>query len=331
LKDAEMTTPELSLAGRRVWVAGHRGMVGSALVRALSREDAVLQTVTHEELDLRRQSDTEAWMQRARPEFIFLAAARVGGILANDTYPARFLYDNLMIQANIVEAARLIGVEKTMLLGSSCIYPRLAPQPITEDSLLTGPLEETNQWYAVAKIAGIKLGQSYRREHGMNVLSVMPTNLYGPNDDYDLQNSHVAAALLRRIHQARVEGAPQVTIWGSGTPLREFLHVDDLARACIFLMKTCSDPDPINIGSGQEVTVFELAQLIADIVGWSGQFVFDSGKPDGTPRKLLDVGRLTGLGWTASIPMREGLIDAYNDFKARWHAGEFGSPAPAAA
>ena len=318
-----MATQELSLAGRRVWVAGHRGMVGSALARALARENVQLLTASRGELDLRRQSDTEAWMRQHRPEIIFMAAARVGGILANDLYPAQFLYDNLQIQSNIVEAARMLGVEKTMLLGSSCIYPRMAPQPITEDSLLTGPLEETNQWYAIAKIAGVKLAQAYRRQYGMNLISVMPTNLYGPNDEYDLQNSHVAAAFLRRIHQAKVEGAAQVTIWGSGTPLREFLHVDDLAQACIFLMKTWSDPDPINIGSGQEVTVFDLARLIADIVGWSGEFVFDGSKPDGTPRKLLDVSRLTGLGWTASIPLREGLADAYGDFKARWEAGEF--------
>jgi GDP-L-fucose synthase len=318
-----MSTQELLLTGRRVWVAGHRGMVGAALTRALTREDALLLTVSHDELDLRRQSDTEAWMQRHRPEFIFVAAARVGGILANDRYPAQFLYDNLLIQSNVVEAARLVGVEKTMLLGSSCIYPRLAPQPITEDSLLTGPLEKTNQWYAIAKIAGIKLAQAYRRQYGMNLVSVMPTNLYGQNDEYDLENSHVAAALLRRIHQARVEDASQVPIWGTGAPRREFLHVDDLARACIFLMKTWSDPDPINVGSGQEVTVFELARLIADIVGWTGEFVFDSSKPDGTPRKLLDVSRLTALGWTASIPLREGLADAYRDFKARWEAGEF--------
>jgi GDP-L-fucose synthase len=318
-----MSTQELSLADRRVWVAGHRGMVGAALTRALARENALLLTVTHDELDLRRQTDTEAWMQRHRPEFIFMAAAKVGGILANDRYPAQFLYDNLQIQSNIVEAARLIGVEKTMLLGSSCIYPRLAVQPITEDSLLTGPLEETNQWYAIAKIAGIKLAQAYWRQYGMNLISVMPTNLYGPNDEYDLDNCHVAAALVRRIHQARVEGTAQVPIWGTGTPRREFLHVDDLAQACIFLMKTWSNPDPINIGSGQEVTVFELAQLIADIVGWKGEFIFDGSKPDGTPRKLLDVSQLTALGWTASIPLHEGLTAAYRDFKRRWEAGEF--------
>lgn len=322
-----MPTQELSLAGRRVWVAGHRGMVGAALMRALVREDARLLTVTHDELDLRRQSETEAWVRHNRPEFIFVAAARVGGILANDTYPAQFLYDNLQIQSNIVEAARLIGTEKTMLLGSSCIYPGRAPQPITEDKLLSGPLEETNQWYAIAKIAGVKLAQAYSRQYGMSFVSAMPTNLYGPNDNYDLQNSHVAAALLRRVHQAKTEGAAQVPLWGSGTPQREFLHVDDLAQACIFLMKTHHDPNPINIGSGQEVTVFELARLIADIVGWTGDFVLDSSKPDGTPRKLLDLGRLTALGWTASIPLREGLTDTYSDFKARWDAGEFASTA----
>jgi GDP-L-fucose synthase len=318
-----MPTQESSLTGRRVWVAGHRGMVGAALNAAVAAEGALLLTVAHSELDLRRQSDTEAWMRQQRPEFIFVAAARVGGILANDRYPAQFLYDNLLIQSNIVEAARLAGVEKTMLLGSSCIYPRLAPQPITEDSLLTGPLEETNQWYAIAKIAGIKLAQAYRRQYGMNLISVMPTNLYGPNDNYDLQSSHVAAALMRRVHQARVDGATKVPIWGTGTPQREFLHVHDLAQACIHLMKTWSDPDPINIGSGQEVTIFELARLIAKIVGWDGEFAFDTSKPDGTPRKLLDVSRLTALGWTASIPLHEGLTDTYRDFKTRWEAGEF--------
>jgi GDP-L-fucose synthase len=318
-----MQTEQLSLAGRRVWVAGHRGMVGSAIARALAREDVRLLTATHQELDLRRQADTEAWMRQNRPEIIFLAAARVGGILANDTYPAQFLYDNLQMQTNVIEAARQLGVEKTMLLGSSCIYPRLAPQPITEDSLLTGPLEETNEGYAIAKIAGIKMAQTYRRQYGMNVISVMPTNLFGPNDQYDLQNSHVAAALLRRIHQARIEGAAEVTIWGSGSPLREFLHVDDLAKACIFLMKTWSGPEPLNVGSGDEVSVADLARLIAGVVGWTGRFVFDRSKPDGTPRKLLDIGRLTALGWTASIPLREGLTDAYRDFVARWDAGEF--------
>jgi GDP-L-fucose synthase len=298
-------------------------MVGSALVRRLAREGAEVLTVPHAQLDLRRQVETEAWIATHRPDAIFMAAAKVGGILANDSFPGQFLYDNLMIQSNIVEAARQNNVEKVMLLGSSCIYPRMAPQPIPESSLLTGPLEETNQWYAIAKIAGVKLAQAYRREYGLNLISVMPTNLYGPNDDYDLRNSHVAAALLRRIHQAKVENAERVVIWGSGAPLREFLHVDDLADACIFLMKNWEDSDPINIGSGQEVSIIELATMISEIVSWTGQFEFDSSKPDGTPRKLLDVTRLTAMGWTPSISLKDGLSNAYADFRTRWDAGEF--------
>ena len=323
IKETCMAEGEILLTGRRIWVAGHRGMVGSALVRALARENVVLLTATHSELDLRRQADTESWMRLNRPEVIFVAAAKVGGILANDTYPAEFLYDNLVIQTNIVEAAHQVGTEKIMLLGSSCIYPKLAPQPIDEDSLLSGPLEPTNQWYAVAKIAGIKLAQAYRRQYGMNLVTVMPTNLYGPNDNYDLKNSHVAAALLRRIHQAKMARATEVSIWGTGAPLREFLHVQDLAEACIFLVKTWNDPDPLNVGSGQEVSVAELAHLIADVVGWRGTFVFDRSKPDGTPRKRLDTTRLARLGWTSAIPLREGLADAYRDFVRRWDAGEF--------
>jgi GDP-L-fucose synthase len=318
-----MSLQELSLEGRRVWVAGHRGMVGAALVRRMAGEGAVLLTVPHAQLDLRRQRETEEWIAGNRPEIILIAAAKVGGILANDTYPAQFLYDNLMIQSNIVEAARKYGAEKVLLLGSSCIYPRLAPQPIPESSLLTSPLEETNQWYAIAKIAGVKLAQAYRREYGLNLISVMPTNLYGPADDYDLRNSHVAAALLRRIHQAKEEKADHVVIWGSGAPLREFLHVDDLADACLFLLKTWEDADPINIGSGQEVSITELAGLIAEVVGWAGRFEFDATKPDGTPRKLLDTTRLTAMGWTPSIDLKAGLASTYADFRARWDAGEF--------
>ena len=318
-----MASRALSLDGRRVWVAGHRGMVGAALMRRMAGEGAVLLTVPHAQLDLRRQSETEDWIARNRPEFILIAAAKVGGILANDTYPAQFLYDNLMIQSNIVEAARRFGAEKVLLLGSSCIYPRLAPQPIPESSLLTGPLEETNQWYAIAKIAGVMLAQAYRREYDLNLISVMPTNLYGPADDYDLHDSHVAAALLRRIHQAKVEKADHVVIWGSGAPLREFLHVDDLADACLFLLKTWEDAAPINIGSGQEVSITELATLIAEVVGWTGRFVFDTGKPDGTPRKLLDTTRLTAMGWAPSISLKAGLANAYADFRSRWDAGEF--------
>jgi GDP-L-fucose synthase len=310
-----------ALAGRRVWVAGHRGMVGAALLRRLAREGAEVLTVARAELDLRRQAETEAWMLRHRPEFVFIAAAKVGGILANESYPGAFLYDNLMIQTNIVEAARQAGAAKVMLLGSSCIYPRLAPQPIAEDSLLTGPLEETNQWYAVAKIAGVKLAQAYRREYGMDVISVMPTNLYGPGDNYHPRDSHVAAALLRRIHEAKLAGAERVVIWGSGTPLREFMHVDDLADACVFLMRVWESGEPINIGSGQEVSILELAQLVAGVVGWTGRFELDGGKPDGTPRKRLDTRVLDATGWRPSIGLREGLADAYADFLRRWEAG----------
>lgn len=313
----------MDLAGRRVFVAGHRGMAGSALMRRLAREGVELLTAARVELDLCRQRETEEWIAEHRPEFIFIAAAKVGGILANATYPGQFLYDNLMIQTNIVEAARKVGVAKIMLLGSSCIYPRLAPQPMPESCLLTGPLEETNQWYAIAKIAGVKLVQAYRRQYGMNLIAAMPTNLYGPADDYDVQNSHVAAAMLRRLHQAKIGNAERVVIWGTGTPRREFLHVDDLAEACIFLMRHWDDEEPINVGSGQEVTILELAKLVAETVGWSGQFELDASKPDGTPRKLLDVSRLMAMGWQPAIGLREGLAHAYADFRARWEAGEF--------
>ena len=316
----------IDLAGRRVWVAGHRGMVGSALTRRLAREGADLMTVPRPGLDLRRQADTEAWIAEHRPEFIFIAAARVGGILANSSFPGQFLYDNLMIQANIVEAARRVGVRKVMLLGSSCIYPRLAPQPMPESCLLSGPLEETNQWYAIAKIAGVKLAQAYRREYGMNLIAAMPTNLYGPNDDYDPQNSHVVPALLRRVHEAKVENAAHVVIWGTGTPRREFLHVDDLAEACVFLMKHWDGEEPINIGSGQEVTVLELAELVAEVVEWNGRFDFDASKPDGTPRKLVDASRLRAMGWKPSIGLREGLANTYADFEKRWKAGMVAAP-----
>jgi GDP-L-fucose synthase len=313
----------LSLSARRIWVAGHRGMVGSALLRRLSSEGAEILTADRQHLDLRRQAETEDWIAEHKPEFIFVAAARVGGIYANATYPAQFLYDNLMIQANIVEAARRVGVEKVMLLGSSCIYPRLAPQPMVEDSLLTGPLEETNQWYAIAKIAGIKLAQSYRRQYGMKLISTMPTNLYGPADNYHPQNAHVVPALIRRFHEAKVSEAERVVIWGTGAARREFLHVDDLADASVFLMQRFDDEAPINIGSGEEVTILELAKLIAETVGWTGRIELDTEKPDGTPRKLLDVSRLSAMGWKPSITLRDGLANAYEDFKRRWQQGEF--------
>jgi len=299
------------LSGKRVLVAGHRGMVGSALVRRLAAEKCTVLTIPRAEIDLRRQADVERWLAAERPQAVFVAAAKVGGIAANDSFPADFLYDNLMIEANLIQGAHTVGVEKLLFLGSSCIYPRLAPQPLAEDALLTGPLEPTNEWYAIAKIAGLKLCQAYRRQHGADFISAMPTNLYGPGDNYDLQGSHVLPALLRKVHTAKSEGAGSITLWGTGTPLREFLHVDDLADACVFLMKTYSGDSPINVGSGQEVSIRALAELIAEVLGWSGALTFDTTKPDGTPRKLLDTGRLHDLGWDARIALRDGIAEAY--------------------
>jgi GDP-L-fucose synthase len=304
------------LSGKRVLVAGHRGMVGSALVRRLAAEKCTVLTIPRAEIDLRRQADVERWLAAERPQAVFVAAAKVGGIAANDSFPADFLYDNLMIEANLIQGAHTVGVEKLLFLGSSCIYPRLAPQPLAEDALLTGPLEPTNEWYAIAKIAGLKLCQAYRRQHGADFISAMPTNLYGPGDNYDLQGSHVLPALLRKVHTAKSEGAGSITLWGTGTPLREFLHVDDLADACVFLMKTYSGDSPINVGSGQEVSIRALADLIAEVLGWSGALTFDTTKPDGTPRKLLDTGRLHDLGWDARITLRDGIAEAYAWFVA---------------
>lgn len=300
-----------SLAGKRVWVAGHRGMVGSALVRRLASEDVTLLTATRRELDLTRQVEVETWMRETKPQAVFLAAAVVGGIVANDTRPAEFLTDNLQIQTNIISTAHQIGVEKLLFLGSTCIYPRLAPQPMNEDALLTGPLEPTNQWYAIAKIAGIKQCQAYRREYGRDFISCMPTNLYGPEDNFDLTSSHVLPALMAKAHDAKMTGKPSLTLWGTGTPRREFLHVDDLADACVFLMKTYSDEQLVNIGVGTDVTIRELAEMIAEAVGFKGTFEFDSSKPDGTPRKLVDVGRINALGWKAKTELREGIASAY--------------------
>jgi GDP-L-fucose synthase len=300
-----------SLAGRRVFVAGHRGMVGSALMRRLDSEPCQLLTVTRRELDLRRQAETEVWFQRARPDVVFVAAATVGGILANDTRPAEFLYDNIMIAGNVIESARLVGVKKLLYLGSSCIYPRLAPQPIPEDALLSGPLEPTNQWYGVAKIAGLKLCAGYRRQHGCDFISAQPTNLYGPHDNYDLRASHVVPALLAKIHRAKVEGAAEVEIWGTGKPRREFLHVDDLADALVFLMHHYSDEQQVNIGWGQDQTIAELAAMIAEVVGFKGRFRYANDRPDGAPQKVLDVSRLTGMRWRPRIGLREGLAHAY--------------------
>ncbi len=303
-----------ALKGRRVWVAGHRGMVGAALVRRLADLDCEPITVGRETVDLRRQAEVEDWVSEARPEAVFLAAATVGGILANDSRPAEFLYDNLVIEANVVEAARKHGVAKLMLLGSTCIYPRLTPQPMAEGALLTGPLEPTNQWYAIAKIAGIKLCDAYRRQYGCDFVSAQPTNLYGPFDNFDLTSSHVLPALLRKVHEARQSAADEVEIWGTGAPRREFLHVDDLADALVFLMERYSEEGHINVGTGQEVTIHELAELIAETVGFEGRFVYAPDKPDGMPRKLTDSSRLDALGWTAKTSLREGLRLTYQWF-----------------
>ena len=302
------------LTGKKVWVAGHRGMVGSALVRRLAGEGCEVLTVSRGQVDLRRQSDVDGWMAQNRPHAVFVAAAKVGGILANDSRPAEFIYENLMIEANVIHAAHTVGVEKLLFLGSSCIYPKLAPQPMPEASLLTGPLEPTNEWYAIAKIAGVKLCQAYRRQYGSDFISAMPTNLYGPGDNYDLAGSHVLPALLRKVDTAKATGAASVEIWGSGSPLREFLHVDDLADACVFLLQRYSGDEHVNVGSGHEVSIRALAEQIAEVVGYKGDFHFDSSKPDGTPRKLLDTSKLTGLGWTAKIGLRDGIAHAYDWF-----------------
>ena len=306
--------PPFRLAGRRVWVAGHRGMVGSALVRRLGREDCEILTVGRAQADLRRQSEVEAWLAATRPEVVVVAAAKVGGILANDRQPVEFLYDNLMIEANIIHEAHRQGVEKLLFLGSSCIYPKHAPQPMPESSLLQGPLEPTNQWYAIAKIAGIKLCQAYRREYQRDFISAMPTNLYGPGDNFDLESSHVVPALIRKMHEARRAGAATVEIWGTGKPKREFLHVDDLADACIFLLQRYSAGGHVNVGCGQDLTILELAETIRRVVGFDGRIVTNATKPDGTPRKLLDTTKLTALGWTPRIDLEHGLADAY-----RWY------------
>lgn len=311
---AKPDAPLFDLAGRRVWVAGHRGMVGSAVVRRLAGERCTVLTADRAAVDLRRQAEVEAWVRDNRPDVVIVAAARVGGIQANDTQPAEFLYDNLMIEANLIHAAWQASVEKLLFLGTTCIYPKLAPQPIAEDALLTGPLEPTNQWYAVAKIAGIKLCQAYRRQYGRDFISAMPTNLYGINDNLDPLGSHVLPALMRKIHEAKMRGAATVEIWGTGTPRREFLHVDDLADALVFLLRHYSGEEHVNVGSGTEVTILELATLIAEAVGWDGRFVFDRTKPDGTPRKMVDVGKLTQLGWRAKTPLRDGIAGTYRWF-----------------
>jgi GDP-L-fucose synthase len=315
-----MTAEEESLAGKRVWVAGHRGMVGSAIVRRLAREGCKVLTAGREEVDLTSQDATRKWVTRSKPDLIFLAAARVGGILANATYPVNFLYENLMIAANVMSAAYEAGTPKLVWLGSSCVYPREAQQPIREESLLTGPLEPTNEAYAIAKIAGIVLARSYARQFGSCYITAMPTSLYGPNDNFDQETAHVLPALIRKIHEAKERRLGTVTLWGSGTPLREFLHVDDLADACVFLAKRYSGHEPINIGSGKEINIRGLAGLVAEVIGYKGKFVMDRSKPDGTPRKRLDTTRMDELGWGPTIALRDGIAELYAHWLERMAA-----------
>ena len=303
------------LKGKRVYVAGHRGMVGSALLRRLANEDCELLTVGRDQVDLRRQAEVEDWMAQEKPQAVFVPAATVGGILANDTRPAEFIYDNLMIETNLIHAAWRVGVEKLLFLGSSCIYPKMATQPMAEDALLTGPLEPTNQWYAIAKIAGIKLCQAYRRQYGCDFISAMPTNLYGIGDNFDLQTSHVMPALISKMHMAKQSGASEVTIWGTGTPLREFLFVDDCADALVFLMQSYSQEDHVNVGFGDDISIHDLAVLISKIVGFDGKIVTDPSKPDGTPRKLMDVTRLTQAGWKARVSLESGIATVYDWYR----------------
>ncbi|HWL04849.1 MAG TPA: GDP-L-fucose synthase [Xanthobacteraceae bacterium] len=301
------------LTRKRVYVAGHKGMVGSAIVRRLASEQCEV-LFSDRSVDLREQAAVRAWFAENRPDAVVIAAAKVGGILANDSYPGQFLYDNLMIEANLIEISRLYEIEKLLFLGSSCIYPKMAPQPIAEDALLSGPLEPTNQWYAIAKIAGIKLCQAYRRQYRCDFISAMPTNLYGPGDNYDLKGSHVLPALIRKAHEARLKGADSIDIWGTGAPRREFLHVDDLADASVFLLKHYSDEQHVNVGSGEDIPIIELARLVCDIVGFEGGIQPDPSKPDGTSRKLMSRDRMAALGWFPSIGLREGIKRTYADF-----------------
>ncbi|MBN1881347.1 MAG: GDP-L-fucose synthase [Deltaproteobacteria bacterium] len=299
----------------KIYVAGHRGLVGSAIVRRLRTDNYTsILMKTSGELDLRNQAMVDAFFSEERPEYVFLAAARVGGILANDTYPADFIRDNLQIQTNVIDAAYRFGVKKFLFLGSSCIYPKLAPQPLKEEYLLSGDLEPTNQWYAIAKIAGIKMCQAYRKQYGFNAICPMPTNLYGPNDNFDLETSHVLPGLIRKFHDAKTRGENQVVMWGTGSPRREFLHVDDLADACVYLMNYYDDAEILNVGTGIDLTIDELGKMIKGIVGYEGEIVYDTSKPDGTPQKLLDVSRLDRIGWSARIGMEEGLNMTYKWF-----------------
>jgi GDP-L-fucose synthase len=309
-----MARTPFELKGKSVFVAGHRGMVGAALMRRLAMEDVALLTVKRSELDLRDQAAVFGCFARKRPQVVFLAAAKVGGIAANDTLRAEFIYDNLIIAANVIHAAHENGAEKLMFLGSSCIYPKLAPQPLREDSMLTGPLEPTNEPYAIAKIAGIKMIEAYRNQYGSDFINVMPTNLYGPGDNYHPEYSHVVAALIRRFHEAKHAGISKVVVWGTGTPRREFLYVDDLADACIHLMKNYSNDELVNIGTGEDITIAEFARLVAATVGYTGEITFDTSRPDGTPRKLLDVSRLAKLGWRARTSLKDGIRLAYRAY-----------------
>lgn len=314
-----MTDRDFPLEGARIFVAGHRGMVGSAIARALRRRGCEVLTAPRPGVDLRRQEEVECWMQSERPDAVFLAAARVGGIWANSSRPAEFIYDNLAIQTSVIEGARRVGIGKLLFLGSSCIYPKMSLQPIEEDALLSGPLESTNEWYAVAKIAGIKMCQAYRRQYGCNYISLMPTNLYGPGDDFDLQSAHVIPALMRKMHEGKVSDSQEVVVWGTGTAKREFLHVDDLADAAIYLMEAYSGEEHVNVGTGRDISISELAQMLKQVTGFRGRLTYDRSKPDGTPRKLLDVTRLDRLGWQAKIKLRAGLADTY-----RWFVGRSG-------
>ena len=319
--EATPTTANFELNSKRVFVAGHRGMVGSALVRRLAGTGCETLTASRQQLDLTDARAVEHWMQINRPDAVFVAAAKVGGILANDTYPADFLLQNLLIETSLIHAAYRVGVKKLVFLGSSCIYPKLAPQPIIESALLTGPLEPTNEWYAIAKIAGIKLCQAYRRQHGCDFVAGMPTNLYGPGDNFDLQSSHVIPALIRKVHEAKISGACEVIIWGTGTPRREFLHVDDCADALVEIMCRYSEDEHINVGSGSDLTIRELAETVAEVVGFQGRIVNDASKPDGTPRKLMSGGKLKSLGWRPQISLKDGLRATYHWYLAHQASG----------
>jgi GDP-L-fucose synthase len=317
LKEVGASPKLFGVSGRRVFVAGHRGLVGSAIVRRLAQVGCDLVTVGRERLDLLRQNDTEHFLLSAKPDVVIVAAGKVGGIHANSTLPAEFIYENLMIAANLIHGSFRAGVRKLLFLGSSCIYPKHAPQPMIEEELLSGPLESTNEWYAVAKIAGVKLCQAYRRQYGADYISVMPTNVYGPGDNYHPENSHVVAALIRRFHEAKQSGSPTVTVWGTGTPRREFIFVDDLADACFLILERYAEESPLNIGTGEDITISDLARLIARVIGYGGELVFDMSRPDGTPQKLLNISRLKALGWKAKTPLTLGLKRSYADFLAR--------------